>query len=80
MARCRQIEALQAEVAALKAQLVGAGLAPALPDADSSVRRTNLPSTRPTSCRRASAPNATLACGLVLMIRQDRPSPSRARR
>ena len=30
--KCRQIEALQGEVAALKAQLVGAGLAPALPD------------------------------------------------
>jgi hypothetical protein len=29
--KCRQIEALQGEVAALKAQLVGAGLAPALP-------------------------------------------------
>jgi hypothetical protein len=29
--KCKQIEALQAEVAALKAQLVGAGLAPALP-------------------------------------------------
>jgi hypothetical protein len=40
--KCKQIEALQAEVAALKAQLVGAGLAPALPDANSSDRRTNL--------------------------------------
>jgi hypothetical protein len=29
--KCKQIEALQIEVAALKAQLVGAGLAPALP-------------------------------------------------
>ena len=40
--KCKQIEALQAEVATLKAQLVGAGLAPALPDANSSARRTNL--------------------------------------
>jgi hypothetical protein len=30
--KVRQVEALQGEVAALKAQLVGAGLAPALPD------------------------------------------------
>jgi hypothetical protein len=30
--KCRMIEALQAEVATLRAQLVGAGLAPALPD------------------------------------------------
>ena len=30
--KCKQIEALQGEVAALKAQLVGAGLIPALPD------------------------------------------------
>jgi hypothetical protein len=30
--KCKQIEALQGEIAALKAQLVGAGLAPALPD------------------------------------------------
>src|SRR3984893_9588408 len=37
-----RIDALEAEVAALKAQLVGAGLAPALPDANSSDRRTNL--------------------------------------
>jgi hypothetical protein len=40
--KCKQIEALQAEVAALKAQLVGAGLAPALPDANSSACRMNL--------------------------------------
>jgi hypothetical protein len=38
----RRIDILEAEVAALKAQLVGAGLAPALPDANSSDRRTNL--------------------------------------
>src|ERR1700732_2014291 len=31
--KVKQVEALQGEVAALKAQLMGAGLAPALPDA-----------------------------------------------
>jgi hypothetical protein len=37
-----RINELEAEIAALKAQLVDAGLTPALPDANSSVRRTNL--------------------------------------
>ena len=37
-----RIDAQAAEIAALKAQLVGAGLVPALPDANSSARRTNL--------------------------------------
>jgi hypothetical protein len=38
----RKAERLQAEVVALKAQLTASGLTPALPDANSSVRRTNL--------------------------------------
>ena len=37
-----RINGLEAEVATLRAQLVGAGLVPALPDANSSDRRTNL--------------------------------------